>query len=37
MQRTPAPSPMTKPSRFLSHGRDAVSGSEFRDESALCT
>ena len=34
MTRTPAPSPMTKPSRPLSHGRDAPVGSSLREESA---
>lgn len=35
MTSTPAPSPMTKPSLPLSHGRDAFSGSSDRDDSAL--
>ena len=32
--RTPAPSPMTKPSRSLSKGREAAAGSSLRVESA---
>ena len=31
---TPAPSPITKPSRVASNGRDAVSGSSLRSDSA---
>ncbi len=31
----PAPSPMTKPSRVASNGRDAVAGESFRSESAF--
>lgn len=31
----PAPSPMTKPSRFLSHGLEALSGLSFLLERAL--
>src|SRR3546814_15576430 len=33
--RIPAPSPMTKPSRPSSHGRDAFSGSSLRVDSAF--
>ena len=32
---TPAPSPITNPSRVLSNGRDAVSGASFRSERAF--
>ena len=35
MTRTPAPSPMTKPSRPLSHGRDARAMRSLFDDSAL--
>ncbi len=35
MTRTPAPSPMTKPSLPLSQGREAFSGSFDREDSAL--
>src|SRR5262249_60924821 len=34
---SPAPSPITKPSRPLSHGREARSGASFRLESARMT
>nr|AFK47420.1 unknown [Medicago truncatula] len=33
--KTPAPSPMTNPSRLVSQGRDALEGSVFLWESAL--
>lgn len=33
----PAPSPITKPSRSLSNGRQAVAGSSLRLESAFIT
>ncbi len=32
---TPAPSPITKPSRSLSNGRDALAGASLRVESAF--
>ena len=35
MTSTPAPSPMTKPSLPLSHGRDAPAMSSLFDDSAL--